>query len=304
MATPYITPEILINAPTGVSWETIPDFNSNPDAQLAEQTNICWRATHWIDSYCNQPLRSTVDAEEFLGPDYRMTIDHNGLARVLTSRWPVTQVVNAQYTAAYVAPPQWQQIPTNYMFIENALDIHSGVSIESAAGPSAIRIVPGYLSWWNGRNGLRLQLTYVNGWAHAGITASVELGSTTVTVDDCTGMFNGTVGRGMWIYDGANTEYVVVAGTSVDSGPGVVTLKSPLLYSHNGSQQQPKMMSSLPASIQQAAILHATMQALERGATATTVQGMPGSTTSAGGNASHALMEDIRSILKPYRRVI
>jgi len=305
MATPYITPTILINAPTGISWETIPDFNSDPDAQLAEQINICWRASHWIDAYCNQTLRATVDEEEFIGPDYRMTIDNNGLARVLTSRWPVTEVIYAQYAASYVAPPQWQQIPTDYLFIENALNIWSGISTESAAGPSAVRIVPGFLNWINGRNGLRLQLTYVNGWAHAGIVDSVNIGATEIAVDDCTGMFNTSlnVGRGMWIYDGAETEYVQVAATSVTSGPGTVTLKTPLMYAHAGSIQQPVIISSLPAAIQEAAILHATYQALERGATATTVQNMPGSTVSASGSQM-TILNDVKDMLKPYRRVI
>ena len=303
MATPYITPNILINAPTGISWETIPEFNSAPDAQLAEQVNICWRTSHWIDAYCNQPLRATVDTEEILGPDYRMTVDNNGLTRVQLSRWPVTEVAYAQYTSSAIVPPQWQQIPTDYCYIENTVTISGGISIEAAAGPSDVRIAPGYISWWSGRNGLRLQLTYINGWAHAGIITGAELGDTQVNVDDCTGMWNGTVGRGMWIYDGANTEYVTVAGTSVASGPGVVTFTSPLVYSHAASTQQPVMISALPASIQQAAILYATMQALQRGATATTVQNMPGSITT-NGDAYDSMMKEIKEILKPFRRVI
>jgi len=302
VATPYITPQILINAPTGVSWETIPDFDSTPDAQLSEQFNICWRATHWIDAWCNQPLRSTIDTEEFLGPNYRLTVDNNGLGRVLTSRWPVTEVLSAQYSSAWSAPAQWQPIPANALYVENELNLVGGISIESAAGPSAIRITPGYIAWAPGRNSYRLQVTYANGWAHCGITANAEIGAYTLQVDDCTGMVIGTQGRGMWIYDGANTEHVVVSSTTATSGPGTVTLSSPLLYSHAGSIQQPIIMSSLPAAVQQAAILHATYQALTRGATATTVQNMPGSTTNSGGGQS--LLEDVKDMLKPYRRVI
>lgn len=303
MATPYITPTILKNAPTGISWETIPDFDSDPDAQLAEQTNICWRATHWIDAYCNQPLRATVDVEEFLGPNWRFTTANNGLTRVLTSRWPVTEVLGAQYTSSLTAGPTWTQIPVNALYVENALTISSGISIESAAGPSAIMITPGYVSWWGGRQAFRLQLTYTNGWAHAGIVQPAAIGDTTVTVDDCTGMVNGSVGRGMWIYDGAETEYVQIASTSVSSGPGVATLTSPLMYSHNGNSQSQIIISSLPEDVQQAAILHATYQALARGSTATTVQNMPGSVVNQGASIS-VVMGDVKDILKPYRRVI
>jgi len=232
-----------------------------------------------------------------------MIVDNQGMTRVLTSRWPVTEIIGAQYTSAIVAGPTWNPIPLNGLFIENALTIQSGVSIESAAGPSAIRIVPGYANWLQGRNYYRLQITYVNGWAHAGIISSVSLGATEVAVDDCTGMTDGTIGRGMWIYDGAATEYVQIASTSVSSGPGIATLKTPLLYSHNASTQQPVIISALPESVQEAAILHATYQALTRGATATTVQNMPGSVVSQ--SASNAtILDSVKDILKPYRRVI
>jgi hypothetical protein len=41
---------------------------------LAEQTNICWRASGIIDNYCNQVLRATVDTEYLSGPNYRVTV--------------------------------------------------------------------------------------------------------------------------------------------------------------------------------------------------------------------------------------
>lgn len=306
MATPYITPDILINAPTGVSWETIPDFNSTPDAQLAEQINICWRASHWIDAWCNQPLRATEDTEEVIGPNYRWTVDNYGLSRVITSRWPVTDIIAGQVSSSRTAPAQWQDIPLNAMYVENELTLTAGISIEAATGPSSICITPGYASWWQGRRGQRLKLTYINGWAHAGITAPSIMGATQITVDDTTGMFNSSASRGraMWIYDGARTEHVRVESVSTSTGPGVVTLTSPLLYDHEGTTQQPIIVSALPSDIQQAAILHAVWQALARGATATTVQTMPGATSGGTGDYQGKLMEEIKDILKPFRRVI
>jgi hypothetical protein len=189
------------------------------------------------------------------------------------------------------------------MYLENALNFVGGISIESAAGPSAVNIAPGYINWSQGRRGMRLQLTYANGWAHAGIVSSAALGATQLQVDDCTGMVISTQGRGMWIYDGANTEHIIVISTSATYGPGTVTLKSPLLYSHNGTTQQPIIISSLPAAVQQAAILHASYQALTRGATATTVQNMPGSNSNQSGGGQQ-MMNDVKEMLKPYRRVL
>ena len=43
---PYVTPQMLISAPTGISWNTIPPgANVSPIQRLAEQANICGRAT-------------------------------------------------------------------------------------------------------------------------------------------------------------------------------------------------------------------------------------------------------------------
>jgi hypothetical protein len=265
---------------------------------------MCHRATSFIDSYCNQVLRATVDVEEVLGPNYRFTIDNNGLGRCLISRWPVIEILSAQWSYAASIPVQWNPIPTNAMFIEDAISFSSGVSVSAAAGPSAIRVAPGYLSWWGGgRNSLRFQATYVNGWAHAGIIGSSAEGTNTLSVDDCTGMVTGTSGQGMWIYDGSGTEYVTAQSTSVTTGPGTLTLTSNLQYSHNGSILQPVIISSLPSGIQDAAIMHATYQAAARGSTATTVQSQPGSSVSAA-NQNAAILTDIKGMLTPYKRVI
>ncbi len=297
MTTPYITPDILINAPTGISWETIPNYESTLTEQLAEQTRICWRATHWIDEYCNQPLRSTLDTEEILGPNFRVTIQPNGLVRFLPSRWPITDVSGGQYSASNAVPPQWTTIPADAMYIENTSTVNGSISTVAAAGPSTILIAPGYVTWGNGRRGYRLQITYTDGFAHAGITTNCNIGATTLSVDDCTGMVNATV----VIHDGAATETVVVSAASAASGPGMITLKTGTVYPHAASLQKPLIISGIPASVQQAAINYATYITLTRGATATTVQMMPGMSTGGGGSAS--LLTDAKEILLPYRRV-
>lgn len=298
MASPYITPDILTNAPTGISWETVPNYDSTLTEQLAEQTNICWRATHFIDEFCNQPLRSTINTEEALGPDYRITVDRNGLVRFVPSRWPVTNVLGGQYSASFVVPPQWVPIPDTAMYVENINSVSGDVSTVAAAGPSSILISPGYVSWWNGRRGCRMQVTYTNGYAHAGMQANTQIGDTTIVVDDCTGMTDTT----MMIYDGSATETVTVKSTTVVEGPGTATLATGLLFPHAASVQKPLIVSSMPSAIQQAAINYATYITLTRGATATTVQMMPGAST--GGSGAAGLLQDAKDLLKPYRRVL
>jgi len=181
--------------------------------------------------------------------------------------------------------------------LENASYVDGGVSNTGATGSADVIIAPGYVSWQNGRRGFRVQLTYINGYPHAGIVASALKGTTSLSVDDCTGM----AGMSMTIYDGANTEVVSVASTSTTSGPGTATLATGTQYAHVASEQAPLVISSLPSSIQQAAIFYATYITLTRGATATTVQGMPGSMS--GGGGSKMLYDDAKGLLKPYRRV-
>lgn len=309
MATPYITPSILINAATGISWETIPDFGADLSAQIAEQTNICWRATHWIDQYCGQVLRATVDTEELLSPDYRATTDYStGNGRFIVSRFPVTSIESIRWTPTGTVPPQWTSVPVTAAFIEDASYLTQGISVGAGSGANAIQIAPGYVNTGT-RRGSRVQLTYTNGWFHGGITVSAPAGSTTLTVDDCTGttIFNQDnilAPVTAWIYDGENTEYVSIASATATHGPGTLTLSRPTTFAHNLINSSPIMISRLPATIQEAAILHSTQQALVRGATATTVQAMPGSVTGGGGMHPASLLDDAKSLLDPYRRVI
>ena len=297
MATPYITPDILINAPTGISWETIPDFESTQTEQYAEQMRICWRTTHWIDRQCNQILRATIDTEEVRGPDFYLTVDSNGVARCLLSRFPIAEIVSAQYAPATQIPPQWQSIPTNAMYIENASYTPAGaVATVGASGPFAVNIAPGYVSWLTGRNSVRLQTTFINGYAHAGLIGSVAVGATTLAIDDCTGM----VGATLYIYDGASTEFVSVTAASTTAGPGAITLAAPTAFAHTASPQQPLIVSSMPSDIQEAAIFYATYATLTRGATATTVQNVGGGQSGSG--SGHQMLSDAKEILEAYRR--
>lgn len=296
--TPYITPDILVSAPTGMAWSTIPTAKSTQAEQLAEQTNICWRATHVIDAICQQPLRATLDTEEIMGPDYRLTVQNNGMGRVVVSRWPVLSIVAASVTPSTTFPVNFQPIPLNQMRLETALDglYNSSVPGAAGAGPSAIDIAPGYVSWNGGRNGFRLRVTYINGWPHAGFTASVASTASTAALDDCTG-FTGAM---VQIYDGAFTEAIQVASTSASVGPGVATFASPLQFDH----ELGVIISALPATIQWATILAAVAESLTRGGMSITAQALPGSQTGGGGINPQSIMEEVKRLVQPYRRII
>jgi hypothetical protein len=266
--TPYITPELLKNASTGIAWSTIPRSGASNPEQLAEQNNMCMRATGDVDGYCNQVLRATADTETVPGPNYRLTINNStGVARMLLSRWPVTQIVAAQF-APNIPPYQWTTIPANAVVPEVPVIGVYGTSSPSASadGGQAVFIAPGYVNWWNGREGYVVQVSYVNGWPHAGTTGTSAAGDTSLAVDDCTG-WTGAMGT---IQDGAQQETIFCTTTSVTTGPGTLNLSSPLVNPHTPGI----IVTTLPPQVQWAAILFAVEQALERGATATTVQSL------------------------------
>src|SRR5579875_3184688 len=122
--TPYITPETLVSAETGISFKSVPYPGAPAALQLAEQLRICWRATHRVDGICNQTLRATVNQELLRGPHLRLQVDaSSGVARAITARWPILQVLSAQYSPAAASPPNWTPIPLDAITI-----VHTGLA--------------------------------------------------------------------------------------------------------------------------------------------------------------------------------
>lgn len=307
--TPYVTPELLTSAPTGVSWSTIPPGRGvTPAQQLAEQSNICARATATADAYCNQPLRATLDTEIQQGPDFRITVQNStGNGRFILQRWPVLQIVSLAISPN-AFPRQYVTLPSTAYDIERPTIGLYGSSAPSAAGEGGQSIVfaPGYLNWSLGRNGFVVKCQYVNGWPHTSLTAPATSGATTIQVDDCTGWAItsetlGVTGATGTVYDSGNQEVVHVAAASAVAGPGTLTLSAPLQYGHAAGV----MVSTLPASVTWAVILLGASEALTRGATATTVQAIPGGGGSTGGAKGPTdLAAEAELLLNPYRRTI
>lgn len=304
--------------PTGINFSTIPSVRSTPDEQLAEQTNICWRATAEADSITNQPLRADVVQEELRGPDFRVTVDEQGITNIIASRWPVTQCLGGQIAAATSFQNiSWSQLAANQFRPAYGLQtLGSSASPDaSASGAQFIEMQPGYLTWFAGRNAFRLQLAYLSGWPHTSLTSAATVGQTTLSVDDVTA-WQGAIGQ---IYDGGETESITVEsvtadqgmtvfGTDVATGPGTVTLTSALGYDH----PEGVLVTALPYNIIWATALLCVMQAMARGATATVV---PSLASPAGASPSASISmraqshtDGIRAealgILQKYQRIL
>jgi hypothetical protein len=305
-STPYITPEMLSNSPNGIAWTSIGSASGKPTVAeaYAEAVNICARATAMVNGRCNVPLRATIDTEQLTGPgDFRFQIQPSGRARLLLSRPPVVSVISGQWTPAASFPPQWTQIASTQFRVEKPLMGVYGTTAPggSGEGGQAVLMAPGIVSWAFGRQSADVEVTYLNGWPHASLTVTANAGDRALTVDDVTGWLGAT---GV-LHDGAVQEAVSVTAVSPTtpgalSGPGVVSLASPLTYGHVPGT----LVSTLPGTVVQATILFAVSMALVRGATATTVQSLPGSRSSSGSRGPDDLIAEARQILVPYCRTV
>jgi hypothetical protein len=313
VTSPYVTPTIIGNAPTGVPWSIIPEQGASALAQFAEQTNMCWRTTFDVDRICNQPLRATLDTEEETGPDWRLTVDNNnGIGHLLASRWPILQVIGAQVSPAAAFPPSWQVLPAGSVRPGSGVIGAYGTTTpgSGAQGQVQLDIAPGWVTWAGGRNGTRLQAAYINGWPHSGLTASTAASALMIPVDDVTGM----AGAAPFIYDGASTEQVTVRsvsalnavtvmGVQVPVGPGWLNLAAPTQYAHTVTSSESVLASAMPADIQLAAIKLIAAEALDAGVEGVVISEVRGTEQSSGGGAA-SLRVEAEVILHSYRRAL
>lgn len=313
IGTPYITPAALESAPTGVSWQIIPEPGALPAAVEAEVSNICWRATSIVDTYCAQVLRATVDNEFLTGPGSPRVGHEPGTrnGRLIMRRWPVIDVLAILTSSNRSWPRQWTPVPSGQFEVSHPL-LNAMSDAAAATAPDggwSVTLAPGYVPPLpRGRNSTRLQVSYTNGWPHTSLTATANAGAQTLAVDDVTGW----AGVSGFVYDGAQTETLTVssvtattpqtlpngAGTA-QAGPGTVMLSSPLAYQHVAGT----MVSALPANVIWASALAAAAQALEGGVVSISIQSMPGSEESSGRGVED-MQAEYELLLDPFRRIV
>ena len=288
---------------------------------MAELWNMCGRATSRVDEHLNQVLRATTDIELCRGPDFRVTVGpasggawptpywgNSGAqnARIIMSRWPILQVTSVQTCPNGLWPRQWTTLPTGYYEPEKPpIGVYGSSSPSGdASGSQAIIVGGGYINWQYGRNGWAIQVTYTNGWPHASLTSAVDAGATSLPLNDCTGWaienyYGSYTGATGTIKDSGQQESIHVESASVTSGPGTVTLASATAYPH----QAGTIVSTLPASIEQACIYFCTAEALTRGATSTTIHSVGGHAASSG-QSSAELISEGELLIRAYKRTI
>jgi hypothetical protein len=285
--TPYVTPAALKQAPTGVDFSDIPAGGIRrgvtQEQKTAELANICARATALVDKCCKQPLRATIDPLPLYGPGAPRVYVPRGRgdqpATLIMTRWPVLEVVSVQYSKNCL-PYNWSTVPAGLAVPAHPPAGLYGSSAPAAAGEGgqAIKLAAGYIDWRYGPEGYAILTEYVNGWPHCGLTAAADEDATELQVDDCTGwvitpVFPGAAtGATGTVYDAGGQEVIQVTAASAASGPGTLTLAAPLANAHDAGV----MVSTLPQSVEWAAMLFAIATALERGATAMKLPEVPG----------------------------
>jgi hypothetical protein len=276
-----------------------------------------------VDTYARQVLRSTVGVEYLTGPGQpRCNVDRNtGNGVLQTKWWPVTEVLAIQVSPARAFPPVWTPVPAGQWRVRHPL-ISPGDSASATApdGGWTIDVAPGWISRGGcgrgpagargdgGRGGQLVQVCHLNGWPHTSLTETAEGGATELSVDDVTGW----AGASGIAYDGASTESMSAASVSAaslfalpdgagtaEAGPGVITLSSPLSFSHDAGT----VVSALPADATYATILAAAVQALTGGTDAITIQSVGGEHSSPQPTAE-GMTKQYQALLNEYRRIM
>ena len=190
MATSYITPVMLQSAPAGIAWTVIPTLTASGEQQTAQLQLACWNATSYVDTYCRQPLRATLNTETATGPGQpRIAVSRDtGIGTLVTRRWPVTSVAAIQVSQSRYFPPEWTLTGTGqYRIRHPVITSAAGGPVTGPSGGNVIDIAPRNLTWDYGRSGQLVMWSYTSGWPHAGLTEPAAAGDTTLAVDDVTG---------------------------------------------------------------------------------------------------------------------
>lgn len=282
----YLTVAEYKNAPTAIDYGNLVTGGTQAQ-QDAELATVIQRASSFIDIYVNQPLiaqnfieqqRTRITQEGFIiiSPEYNNVVSLNALSYgvVPTNMTTVdaTTLNSAWFEKAQIVFPL-SQVGLTY----------------SSMGPLSFGFPPA------SRSRVYCNYTYVAGFCN-GLISTATAGQSSFIMIDPIGLTANTV---VTIYDGQNTEQVVVA-SNYQYGSSTVAITSPLKYTHTSGVA----VGNMPQAIKQAAILITTDFLKVRGDNSLTMA----ITTRASGAASTQSnigsdIELAKHLLSPFRRM-
>ena len=236
----YLTLQEYKSAPTAIDYSNLVAGGTSAQ-QDAELSAVIQRASSFIDIYVNQPLiaqnfteqsRTRVTQEGFLilSPDYNNVVALNSLSYGVVPTNMVT------VPAASLANCWFEKSQVIYPLSQLGLTY-------SSQGPLSFGFPP------STRSRIYASFNYTAGYCN-GLISTATVGQTFFTMVDPIGLTAGTVVN---IYDGANTEQVVVSPTYI-YGSSTVNITTSLAYTHASGVS----VGNMPQAIKQAAILVTT----------------------------------------------
>ena len=282
----YLTIAEYKNAPTAIDYNNLVVGGTSAQ-QDAELSSVIQRASSWIDIYVNQPLnaqnfteqsRARISQEGFLvlSPDYNNIVSLNSLSYGVTPT-NMTAVSDGALQSCWFEKSQviypMSQVGLSY----------------SSQGPLSFGFPP------STRSRIYASYNYTAGFCN-GLIASATAGGTSFTMVDPIGLTAGTV---VTIYDGANTEQVVVSPTYA-YGSSTVNITGTLKYTHTSGVA----VGNMPQAVKEAAILATTEFLKVRGDNSLTMAVT--TRASSGPSVQEIIGSDIalaKQLLAPFRRM-
>jgi hypothetical protein len=296
----YILPNEFKQAPTGIDTATLDQTNiGNQAAQDAALMNILRRASSWVDTIVQQEtLEATTNTET-----KEVYMARDGRINIHVDQVPIISLISAQFRGHPRATYQSVDLGsievrdnwfTIYDLFYNPTLSQDLMGAGIASASYMTDIYAGFSSPYYRKSDIPLtvQYTYLNGYTNTTLTVAAAVNATSVTVKDSTGL---TVNQRVTIYDGANTETVVVQAVNGN----VITLTSGLLFAHAVGIG----FSAIPDAVKQATVMLAAALIKDRGSLAITMQ----ETSIMNVNPTPYKTDEVsiaRELLAPYRRVV
>jgi hypothetical protein len=236
----YLTIAEYKNAPTAIDYNNlvVGGTSAQQDAELA---SVIQRASSWIDIYVNQPLiaqnfqeqsRTRITQEGFMviSPDYNNVVALNSLAYGSTPN-TLTTVTDGALQSCWFEKSQ-----IVYPLSQVGIGYSSQGSLSLGFYPSV-------------RSRIYAAYNYCAGFCN-GLISAATAGQSSFTMIDPIGL---TAGSLVTIYDGQNTEQVVVSSSYV-YGSSTVAITGALKYTHASGVA----VGNMPQAVKEAAILVTT----------------------------------------------
>jgi len=228
---PYLDVATYKAAPTGVDTSNLV-AGGQPGTEDAVLADVIADASGWVDTIANQILAATVNTEA-----KRLRTRRDGSLIVHPDSWPVLEVRDLQYGATPASLTQLTDLSGLWIEEQQFIVTFPGVTTTTNVGPLQLGgLTPGQR--------LLVRYTYVNGWPNTLLTAAAAAGTTSIVVDDPTGIYAGTRLR---VDSGSIEEQVTVTATPTSSTVAI----SALAYAHAAKV----LASALPPAGRRAAIL-------------------------------------------------